>query len=361
MLQKIIASGILCMILSTSTAQTPTSEKPAPKILVSGYADVYYRYNFDNAASTVNKNNYTSFTNSQNSFELGMASVKLEHNTGKIGLVADLGFGKRAEEFSYNDANTRAAIKQLFISYSITDKLKLTAGTWATHVGYEMVDPYLNRNYSMSYMFSYGPFSHTGIKAEYLVGKHSFMLGLANPTDYHSANFSAKYLIGQYAVSLMDDKLKFYINYQGGKPHDSAIVNQIDFVASATLSSKFTLGFNATQSMYQVSTLARKGPNNDWRGEAIYLNYDPTPTLGLSLRSEVFIDKKVLTPLFASVPSGGGNIFANTLSANIKIDKSLTIIPELRYERGSEAIFVGKDGNSIKNTASFLVAAIYRF
>lgn len=360
MLQKIIAIGTLCVAFSNLSAQTPPVEKPAPKILVTGYADVYYRYNFDNAATTANKNNYTSFTNSQNSFELGMASIKLEHNTGKIGLVADLGFGKRAEEFAYNDANTRAAIKQLYISYAITDKLKFTAGTWATHVGYELVDPYLNRNYSMSYMFSYGPFSHTGIKAEYTAGKHSFMLGVANPTDYHSANFSAKYVIGQYAISLLDEKLKFYINYQGGKPHDSAIINQIDFVASVTLSSKFSIGFNATESMYRAVQLAKKGPMNDWRGEAIYLNYDPTPTLGFTLRSEVFMDNKIITPLFTSTPVGG-NVFANTLSANIKAEKNLTIIPELRYERCTQPIFTSKDGNAIQNTISFLVAAIYRF
>ena len=39
-------------------------------------------------------------------------------------------------------------------------------GKWFTHVGYELSDAYLNRNYSMDYMFSYGPFFHTGIKMD---------------------------------------------------------------------------------------------------------------------------------------------------------------------------------------------------
>src|SRR2546430_16145740 len=67
----------------------------------SGSADVYYRYNFQEPKSPYN--NLTSFTNSQNSFELGMASIKVEHSIGKVGMVADLGFGRRADEFSYND------------------------------------------------------------------------------------------------------------------------------------------------------------------------------------------------------------------------------------------------------------------
>lgn len=137
---------------------------------LSGSADVCYRYDFNNPNSAP-YNNYTSFTNSQNSFELGMASIKAEHRTGKVGMVADLGFGKRDAEFSYNDVGSNIAIKQLYITYSPLSKLKLTLGSWTTHIGYELVDAYLNRNYSMSYMFSYGPFFHTGLKGEFTLAK----------------------------------------------------------------------------------------------------------------------------------------------------------------------------------------------
>ena len=56
--------------------------------------------------------------------------------------------------------------------------------SWATHVGYELVDPQLNRNYSMWYMFTNGPFTHTGLKADITKGKHGFMVGISNATDY---------------------------------------------------------------------------------------------------------------------------------------------------------------------------------
>src|SRR6476469_4884834 len=166
-------SGTFLMHAQDSTQQTPA-------IAVNGSADLYYKYDFGKSRT----NNLTSFTNSHNRFELGMASVKLEHKTSKVDLVADLGFGKRAQEFSYNDQGILAAIKQLYISYSPAGWLKLTAGSWATHVGYELVDAYANRNYSMSYMFTNGPFFHTGIKAEATYKKSGFMLGIANPTDF---------------------------------------------------------------------------------------------------------------------------------------------------------------------------------
>src|SRR4051812_42296059 len=162
-----------------TVTETPEAAKP-PLLTISGSVDAYYRYDF----AKTKANNFTSFTNSHNNFSLGMASIKFEHKTDKLDAVADLGFGPRAKEFSYNDDGITAAIKQLYISYSAASWIKFTVGTWATHVGYELLDPQLNRNYSMSYMFTNGPFSHTGVKADITAGKHGFMVGVSNATDY---------------------------------------------------------------------------------------------------------------------------------------------------------------------------------
>jgi hypothetical protein len=71
-------------------------------------------------------------------------------------------------------------------------------GKWFTHVGYEVPDAYANRNYSMDYMFSYGPFSHTGIKLDVDANSNvGFMVGIANPTDFTSASFAKKNFIAQ--------------------------------------------------------------------------------------------------------------------------------------------------------------------
>ena len=59
---------------------------------------------------------------------------------GKVGVVGDIGFGKRARDFSYNDEESMLAIKQLYLSYSPWENVKFTGGSWATHIGYELVD-----------------------------------------------------------------------------------------------------------------------------------------------------------------------------------------------------------------------------
>ena len=339
---------------SINSLSTPV-EEPKPKPVISGSADVYYRYNFQNPKSSFN--NLTSFTNSHNSFELGMASLKAEHTIGKVGMVADLGFGRRADEFSYNDVNTRVAIKQLYISYSPSSKVKFTGGSWATHIGYELVDAYLNRNYSMSYMFSYGPFFHTGLKAEFKLGEKSvLMAGIANPSDLKTASSMPKMAIAQLATASKDDKIKAYFNYQGGKFNDSSRLYQGDVVLSYTITNKFSLGYNGTlQSRQGKMIISKWSDASSWWGSALYINVDPVPTFGLTLRGEYLNDKN-------NVLGFDGNIFETTLSANFKID-NLTIIPELRFDNASNLVgkFEKSSGVATKSTQSFLLAAVYHF
>lgn len=359
MLRKIFSSAIAMAATSAALAQD-TTEKAAAKPIISGYADVYYRFNFSNPQKDLETfNNYTSFTNSHNSFELGMASVKLEHTLGKVGMVADVGFGKRAEEFSYNDDNTQFAIKQLYLSYAPVQNIKLTAGSWATHVGYELVDAYANRNYSMSYMFSKGPFFHTGLKTDILVGRSSFMLGISNPTDLKSANFSHKFIVAQYSLTSRNEQTKVFLNVQGGKTDFAHKIRQADIVITNALSSNFSIGYNGTITAVQSKSNGKFESAQSWWGSALYLNADPASWLGLTLRAEYFEDKNRVTDVFAAQPIGG-NVFATTLSANFKIS-NLTIIPEFRLDKGSEPIFTKHTGTATKSTATALLAAIYKF
>lgn len=367
MLQRFFATGIAlsCLFVAAQAQQsaapvdstvTPVAA-PAPcPFTFSGGADAYFRYNLGKDAA----NNFTSFTNSQNSFELGMVTVKGEHTKGKVSMVADLGFGQRAEDFSYADDNTRFIIKQLYLSYMIKNKVKLTAGSWATHVGYELVDPFGNRNYSMSYMFSYGPFFHTGLKAETSFGKSGFMLGITNPTDLKSANFSNKYIIGQYSVATKNDKLKAYLNFQAGKPDDVTKISQIDLVVTGAVSDMFSVGVNGTLAgvRSKPTTDGDYGDASNWYGGAAYLNFDPKSWFGLTLRAEYFNDDDQLL-VFSGAP-GGGNILATTLSANFKVE-GLTLIPEIRFEKASEDIYLASDGAAADNTTTFLLAAVYKF
>src|SRR5918993_5255189 len=110
MLQKLIVSVIAMSLINSAFAQDSVKTS---SLTISGSADLYYKYDLGETKA----NNLTSFTNSHNSFELGMASLKLAYKNAKVEMVADLGFGKRAQEFCYNDEGILQAVKQLYISY----------------------------------------------------------------------------------------------------------------------------------------------------------------------------------------------------------------------------------------------------
>lgn len=370
MLRKFLTTGIaLCILFNISFAQTATdsaavttmvTETPVDTLIpevktfptITGSLDVYYRYNFANPKSGAT-NNFTSFTNSQNTFQLGMASIRADHSIGKVSATLDLGFGTRAEEFSYGDVThpTLFAIKQAYLSYAISDKFKLTMGKWATHVGYELVDAYLNRNYSMDYMFSYGPFSHTGIKADIgLGGKSTMMLGVANTTDIVAEAGSRKFLLGQFGTASSNDKIKAYLNYQGSYG-GSYNLTQFDLVLTGAVSDKFSIGYNGT-----VQSVKPDGGSGDsWWGSAVYLNFDPSSTFGITVRGEYFDNEKAVASL---APYTG--IFDLTLSPNFKIG-NLTIIPELRLDAAKDEVFEKNDGATAKSTVSGILAATYHF
>lgn len=378
MLRKfcLFSMGLLCLAGaraqdSTKTAVPDSTKKTSPPVTITGSIDGYYRFNFSNPKTGYN--NYTSFTNSQSSFELGMASLRADHSFGKVSATVDLGFGRRAEEFSYNDGghSTLFAVKQAYLSYQASSKVKFTMGKWGTHIGYEVLDAFANRNYSMDYMFSYGPFFHTGLKADVtLSATTAFMIGLANPTDFSTTTSSTKVILAQFSTGSKDGKFKAFLNYQGyaGVSNDAVIapgytlyksLNQIDLVINGTLSSKFGIGFNGT---YQSVKSSNLGKTAGWGGLAGYLNFDPTSTFGLTMRGEYFFDKdgvKINSVDFSQPP--GMNVFDLTLSAICKVEGNLTIIPELRLDSGSKDFFYKSDGTATKSTVTALLAAVYHF
>lgn len=350
-MKKISIFMISLAVFNISIAQTDSTKPTSPTPTITGSVDAYYRYNFANPKSRAT-NNLTSFTNSQNSFELGMASIRADHSFGKASGTIDLGFGRRAEEFSYGNPehSTLFAVKQAYVSYAVSNKVKFTIGKWFTHIGYEVPDAYLNRNYSMDYMFTYGPFSHTGLKADIALSKKSaFMVGVANTTDHVSDTVARKYAIAQFSTATVDDKVKAYLNYQGSYG-GAFTTSQFDLVVNAVITSKFSVGYNGT-----VQSVKPEGiSGSSWYGSALYLTADPATTFGITLRAEYFNNKKGV------VSAPPTSILDFTLSPNFRIN-NLTIIPELRIDNGKNAIFEKNDGTFTKTTFTGLLAATYHF
>jgi hypothetical protein len=126
-------------------------------------------------------------------------------------------------------------------------------------------------------MFTNGPFSHTGVKAEVSKGKHGVMLGISNATDYRTppdGQINKKFVIAQYSYAV-NDNWKLYLNYVGGKAPDSSKTNQVDAVITGKFSDKFSIGYNGTVNSIQSWDGTKNVDGKSWWGSALYLNVDP--------------------------------------------------------------------------------------
>ena len=346
--------SLTILVILLTTGVTFAQDTTTQAITFGGSADMYYKYDFDNLPG----NGKTSFTNSHNSFELGMVSIEASHKMGKAAVFVDLGFGNRAKEFTYNDNTSSFMIKQLNFTYEISDKFKVIAGSFATHLGYELLDAVDNKNYSMSYAFTNGPFFNTGVKAQYTSGKVSFMAGVTNPTDFKTAIEAGsvqKTFIGQ--VAYVGDSGSVYFNATSGSSNPATSVNktQFDVVASKKISNKFSLGFNGTYAL--ISDDITSVNDEKWFALIGYATYAPKSNLNLAYRLEYFDASDAVVTLSAL---GGSSIVGNTLSLNYKVG-NLTIIPEARIDLSSKDVFMASNSSPSSSNAYVLLGTTYSF
>ena len=344
--------AVIALVLTTTFTFAQSAPATASTTFA-GSADVYYKYDF----ARVN-NSLTSFTNSHNSFELGMASIEASHKMDKASVFVDLGFGKRAAQFTYNDDASTFMIKQLNFTYEFSDVLKVIVGSFSTHLGYELVDAVDNKNYSMSYAFTYGPFFNTGVKVQYTSGKFNFMAGVTNPTDFKTtleAGSTQKTFVGQ--LGYLGDTGSAYFNVTSGSSNPASDENktQFDFVGSKKVSDSFSVGFNGTYAMTKNdfdNTL-----DGEWFALVGYAHFNLKETLSLAYRLEYFDAKNATAGLGLLA---GTSVVGNTLSLNYKVG-NLTIIPEFRVDTASNDIFTNSDAASKGLTAYALLATTYTF
>ena len=326
-------------------------EEEAPKFTLSGSIDAYYRANLngDNSApgGVPNAAPGSSFANLPG-FALGMANVIAGYEGEKVGFVADLVFGPRGTDAVFASplySATGNIVNQLYAYWNVSDAVTLTMGNFNTFLGYEVISPTANFNYSTSYLFSYGPFSHTGLKADFALSDDwSLMLAVMNPTDITELNLNGKYAYGAQ-LGYSGQYLNF-ITSEG--------TYEIDYTGGFDLSDSFFLGLNAA---YFDGDGA-----GSFAGVAVYPQLATSENFTIGLRGEYFSETDFFGAIGASDAEGDASVFAVTLTGSATIG-NLMIKPELRIDSASDESvnFLDSDLAAQKSLSSFVLAAIYSF
>ena len=356
-------------------------EEPEKKFHFSGSVDAYYRTNFNGLNSQVpiiedgeEVGSFpvaapgSAFAN-DTGFALGMINLIAGYEGKKVGFVADLVFGPRGEDAVFGSVGSSNIINQLYVYWNVSEKVTLTLGNFNTYLGYEVISPVGNFNYSTSYMFSYGPFSHSGLKADFDLGNDwSAMVAVMNQTDFTAFNPVSDLSFGAQ-LGFRGQYLNFLFGRQGIdkvlidgvlEEPDIASLFQVDYTGGFDISESFYLGINATYQDTGDVGFEEETPDIGFYGVALYPQYKTSDMLSIGLRGEYFREKGNFGAI--GTLEEDSSVFALTLTGNVSIG-NLSIKPELRFDSASDdsLYFLNRDLETGDNLASFLLAAVYAF
>ena len=325
-------------LLLASFTTIAVAQDDAAALSISGTVDVYATTNSEDGAGAPGL--LVENPEKANGFGLGMANTVFSYDGTKSGVVADLAFGPRA-----NDANMAGAINQLYAYYNLSESATVTAGQFNTFLGYEVISPAANFNYSVSYLFNEGPFSHTGVKLDYAASEDlSLMLAVTNGHAISSADTNAS---GETQFGAQIGYKAQYLNFVYGGVEAGEVDDNlyIDYTGGFNLTDSFYVGINAAYSYSDDS-------DSGYQGFALYLQNSFSDSFALGLRPEFF------TLTDGSDGGDDSSVTAFTLTGNYKLDSNLNFIVEARMDDSDDGIIEGTTEDSM-STLTF--AAVYTF
>ncbi|MEQ9301616.1 MAG: outer membrane beta-barrel protein [Cyclobacteriaceae bacterium] len=347
LIKNIVLSHMIVMLSIPAFSQ----DEEEAGLVISGSVDTYYTYDFSG-----NDNIGTSFADDRNSISIGMIDVGLSHTLGRASFVGEVSFGPRSFKsiplFDLGDGDDAImGIQNLYVSYAVSDVVSLTAGYMGTFVGYEVISPAGNFNYSTSYLFTNGPFQNSGLKADFAFADNfSVMVGLFNDWNVYTDDNGVSDFGAQVYFAPVDG-WDVYLNFVSGSPSGTVL----DITTGYQITDGFYLGLNAAD--YSIS--GSGDSEGGYSGVALYPQVGLSDNFSLGLRSEYFSFKDQLDES-GTLVAPSENVFSNTLTGNFSLDQ-LTFIAEVRLDGASEDVFIDSDALASSSASQMTLAAIYKF
>jgi len=336
------------------TAQEEETEE-TKSFTISGSVDAYYQTYFS-ASDDSGQSFGTAFAD-QTGFALGMGNLIASYESGKVGAVLDLVTGPRGGSATFSNDIVDGIVKQAYVYWNVSETTTLTMGRFNTFLGYEVIAPAANFNYSTSYLFSSGPFSHMGLKADFAISDDfSLMLAVMNPWDTNDTSTTGEYSFGAQ-LGYKGQYLNLY--YDSGA--NAGLGFEIDYTGGFDLADDFFLGINAayqTSSYYYDDDGAVLSDDfeNGFYGAALYPQYTISEEFALGLRGEYY-------GFHAEEGDDLPSVIGLTVTGSYVVDSNLIIKPEVRLDSWSnnDAAYFDADGEDSSSLEAFTLAAIYTF
>jgi hypothetical protein len=312
-------------------------EEEQPSFDVSGSIDSYFRANLT-APNVGATGDYSAFSNDAG-FSLGLANVTLSYEGEKVGFVADLAVGQRADQYNGNGS----IVNEAYMYWNVSDKVALQMGRFNSWMGYEELSAANNFHYSMSHMFTYSARNFNGLVARFDLGNDFGLgLGLMNPVNVIDGNQNDS---GAYSVAAGIWKGKTGLSFAASQE-----TSYIDFKTAFDVSETFNVAINAHIADYKETPDSYQ-PGDGFTSISAYPQMKSSEALTWGMRLEYMMFDNFVNDV---------SVFSPTLTANYTVG-ALSIKPELRIDAASEDIFIDNDSAAAAGLTSFVLGAVYSF
>ncbi|MGI4806210.1 MAG: porin [Janthinobacterium lividum] len=346
------------LFLSTFFLHAQDSTKTKKNLTISGYAELYYGYDFNKPANN-NRPDFVYSHNRTNEVNLNLGFIKASYDNGLVRANLALMAGTYANA---NLATEPGVFKNVFeanagIKLSKTANLWVDAGIFASHIGFESAISkdcwVLTRNIASDNT----PYYETGAKVSYITnnGKWTLVgLYLNGWQRIYRQNGNSQPAGGLQIYYKPTDKITLnYSNYLGTEGADSVRVRR--FYNNFYGIFQFTKAFGLTAGFdYGIQQKAKNSNNyNDLLSPLAIARYQFATKWAAAARIEYYQDKNGI--LIATNTPNGFKTTGYSLNVDYAPISNAVIRLEGKVYDSKDAIFV-RSGNAV-NTSPLLTAS----
>lgn len=358
------AKGICC----SSIDEIHFVETAKPGIVLSGYVDAGYSYNFVGSNDVIADRGFTDDGNPQGDFNLYAAKFVLEKplsdkNELQAGFRADLMVGEDAGNLGNNGAPNNSSSIYLQQAYAqfrlpIGNGLDIIVGKWQAIIGYEAEERPANPNITTGVVSLIDPSWYIGGLATYKITPQvEIALGGGNGSGLNNGasleNTDEAAATGYIGFTSPGQNASTYLGFHYAPWGDSGYAPENEPVLDLNWTGswkpvfaqdKLLLAFNtslATFNDFSAPTPVLTDDASTFFGVALYAKYQFNSLFSLAGRAEyAHSDDNQILPLPMPPPGGSGSndIWTWTLTAGFDLAENMMVRAEYRLDYGDDIV-----------------------
>ncbi len=360
MMKHMVVCYVLVFFYNKTLAQDSSANNKS--LVFSGYAELYYSYDFDNPG----KNEKPSFIynfNRNNEVNINLGYIKAAYQTEKLRANLSLGVGTYTNA---NYASEPGVLKNIFeanagVKISKNNNLWIDAGIFSSHIGFESAIGATCWNLTRSVVADNTPYYESGAKLSYTSKNNKWFLSalLLNGWQHieRPANNTTP-AFGVQATFTPSSSITFnYSNFIGNDKPDSLremrYYNNFYAIFQFNKLLGLTIGFD-----YGLQQKAKGSSSlNTIYAPVIILKISPDEKNSVSLRGEYYSDPNGM--IVNTGTPDGFRIFGASLNYDRQIIKNALFRIEFKNLSGKDSYFIKHDNSPVSNdfflTTSFSI------